>query len=1218
VVLPLSIGGPVDVCSSMQRRASRQRRAVARYICAAARSRLYAGRGGVYKSVVAGFGLILETQSDRNPSATAYIFLDERGEAFHALTYQELARRAHGIALDLAGRASRGSRVLILLPTGPALIEVLWGCLASGLIAVPLPVPVSRRSRSRVASAAADAQPALVIGHDAQRAQAPDGVAWCAYEDLDSTATGPVPDCLASDVALLQYTSGSTAEPRGVVLTHANIAHNQTVIARAFGHDRAPTVVSWLPPHHDMGLIGGILHPIYAGGTCVLMSPETFLRRPMVWLRAIDRYRAVTSGGPNFAYDLCVERTTPEDRKTLDLSCWRVAFNGAEPVRAATLRAFADAFAVAGFSPRALHPCYGLAEATLMASGGPPWCGLIVDRVDRASLQSGRVAPAGDDDGVDLVSCGSSAGVVIAGARGERLGERALGEIWVSGESIAAGYFGRPDESLKFASSLSDEPQAGVFLRTGDVGYISDGRLVVTGRTDELIIVRGRNLYPHDIEATLLAADPALRGGAAAAFAVEIDGRRELAAVAEFRPRAGATALDRARLLTRARAAIVAEHGVAPHLLALVRAGAVPKTTSGKIQRRLAQSQFLGGTLDVLARCEAPNRARARQLLLDETTLVDGLAAFAGAAAEAVREASDWTDLSLDSLAVVDFAHLLAETIAPGLDTSGLFSPNAADNLVDRITSAVRNRSALVLAAAGHAGPADQSRRSSYGQRALALMYTLSNASPAYHLSRAFVLNATIDEARFADALRQTAMRHQALRCRFDDSRGELLDGPGPELTVESRPELDQDACSDLLSIEAERPFDCLRGPLLRLRLITRGARPPVLLISAHHAIADLWSFTLFIGELEARYRGGPGLLLAPVASMSAYADWQASIAEGDAGRESDAHFADTLEGADLLGLAPAHAARSPGGIADSGDIMPFEIDRRLYADLRHLASRLGSTPFGVLLSAYAVLLFRHTGYDDLVIGTIASTRTDPRFRETIGYLANPLALRVTLEAQEPFPALLQRVTATVRGALARQEHPYPLAARAVRARRGAANVPLFNVFLSFQETPHHRDSSAFAIETSRVAASIGEWRLTPLPLRITRSQFDLDLAIAETASHAVGRALFRTRSFDRPAVSLLLARFLGLLREVVGAPDNPINQLGAADGDEYRELCGTWNESDAALGASWSLLERFEQQAARTPEASAVDSAHVHLTYRELDRRAAVVADLLRHHRSR
>lgn len=565
----------------------------------------------------------------------AYTFLTDGERQEEHLTYQELDRQARAIGTLLQQAGVAGERALLLYPPGLGYIAAFFGCLYAGVTAVPAypPQPARlNRTLPRLEAIASDAQAAVILTTSAialmgkvvlARNRSCRRMRWLTTNRLARRLEEQWHDpAVGKDtLAVLQYTSGSTAQPRGVMLSHNNLMHNLGLIHQCFEHTPESQGVIWLPPYHDMGLIGGILQPLYGGFPVVLMSPVAFLHNPLRWLQAVSRYGATTSGGPNFAYDLCVRKSTPAQRACLDLSCWQVAFSGAEPIRPDTLERFAETFVSCGFRREAFYPCYGLAEATLIVSGGavprPP----IVRTVQGAALEHHRVidTPTDQDGTRTLVGCGHALAdqqmVIVHPETLTRCASDHVGEIWIAGPSVAQGYWQRPDETERTFGAFVADTGAGPFLRTGDLGCLRDGELFVTGRLKDLIIMRGRNLYPQDIELTVERSDPALRPGHGAAFTVEVDGEEQLVVVQEVQHHSHNTSHD--ALIEAIRRAVAEEHDVHLSAVVLIKAGSIPKTSSSKIQRSACRAAFLNASLPVVAKSllvDAPVSASAAPL----------------------------------------------------------------------------------------------------------------------------------------------------------------------------------------------------------------------------------------------------------------------------------------------------------------------------------------------------------------------------------------------------------------------------------------------------------------------------------------------------------------------------------------------------------------------------------------------------------------------------
>ncbi len=547
--------------------------------------------------------------SARDPGALAFAFLGDGESESGRWSYGRLDEESRAIAALLQEHELGGERALLLLPPGLELVASLWGCLYAGTAAVVsgIPSPKKKAQVDRLMSIVADSRPRAVLTTPelkemfrAHMAGVPgmEHVRWLTREDVDPSGQWRHPGLGADSLAFLQYTSGSTAAPRGVIVSHGNLIDNAEQITEGMGHSRGKIGVSWLPLHHDMGLVGMVFGMVYAGMGGILMSPLHFIQKPVRWLQAISRYRGHTSGSPNFGFELCVRKVTDEQCEGLDLSCWRVAYNGAEPVRAATLQRFAERFHAYGLRSEALYPCYGLAEATLFVSGPGRDNLPVTGSFDIAALQQGRVVPAPQgEEARTLVSSGRLWGQQVAIVDPETGNKRCppgqIGEIWVAGPNICQGYWELPEESERtFRARLADEPDAGPFLRTGDLGFMTDGSLFITGRQKDLIIIAGSNHYPQDIEHTVEEGEPKVRPGCSAAISVDIEDEERLVLVAETRD--GDDLAATARSIRRL---IAEQHDLRAHAVELIVPGSLPKTTSGKIQRHACKAAYLDGSL---------------------------------------------------------------------------------------------------------------------------------------------------------------------------------------------------------------------------------------------------------------------------------------------------------------------------------------------------------------------------------------------------------------------------------------------------------------------------------------------------------------------------------------------------------------------------------------------------------------------------------------------
>jgi acyl-CoA synthetase (AMP-forming)/AMP-acid ligase II/acyl carrier protein len=598
---------------------------------------------------------LLAHRAEQFPDRTAFVFHTEDGEEL-AWSYRDLDEQARRVATVLQEQAEPGDRAVLIYPAGLEFIAGFFGCLYAGVIPAPATYPKPRRPSSRLEAIVADCHPhfALTTASALDNMQLTEQSAqvrqlvWLATDELSHIETSPSLPVAKnrSDLAFLQYTSGSTSEPRGVMVTHGNLLANLEMIREGFQiQQTAPVGVFWLPAYHDMGLIGGLLTPLYVGGTSHLMAPTAFLRRPLDWLTLISRVGATISGAPNFGYRLCTQKATPEVLAGMDLSQWQLAFCGAEPIHPQVLHDFAAAFAPAGLSAEVFYPCYGLAEATLMVTGGQGPGAIELFPADRTALGAHRLQAVGRGSGdwVPLVGCGGPLGdlevVIVDPENRQPCAAQQIGEIWLRGDAVAQGYWNAPEATTEtYGGMLADG--RGPYLRTGDLGCLADGSLYVTGRLKDVIIIRGRNHYPQDLEWTAQQAHEAVDLGAA--FSLDVDGEERLVLMHQVHRdhRRG----DLTPVVRAIRAAVVEEHEIDPHAIVLLRPGSLPLTSSGKVQRSRCREEFAAETLTELQRwvnptplqCDSDGADRAQ-----EETAANELSAepeFLGRAAEMSAE----------------------------------------------------------------------------------------------------------------------------------------------------------------------------------------------------------------------------------------------------------------------------------------------------------------------------------------------------------------------------------------------------------------------------------------------------------------------------------------------------------------------------------------------------------------------------------------------------
>ncbi|MDX2247757.1 MAG: AMP-binding protein [Bacteroidia bacterium] len=580
---------------------------------------------------------LLSVRAENRRGKQACIFLEKGEQPTHELTFDQLDLRARAIAARLQDQGLSGERAILLYPSGLDYIAAFFGCLYAGVTAVPVYPPQMGKQVDRVLAIVNDSAAKAFLTNtevlEAVRLFMPDLVngkneSWIATDKIEDSfaESWKTPAINRDTLAFLQYTSGSTGNPKGVCVTHHNLLHNEAMIQSAFRHREGEMIgVGWLPLYHDMGLIGNIIQPIYVGQPIYLMSPLSFLQKPVRWLQAIDRFRGTSSGGPNFSYELLMAKTTPEEIAALDLSSWTVAFTGAEPVRADTIKRFARMFAPAGFREESFYPCYGMAESTLLVTGGDEGHIPAILHLDPVELGAHRVKPIDENtaNALSVVGCGHTWGnqkvSIVNPDTCDLCDENQVGEVWVAGESVAEGYWNNPEASEKTFRAFITNTGEGPFLRTGDLGFVYKNELYITGRLKDLMIIRGRNHYPQDIEHTTGQSHIALKPGGNAAFSVEIAGEERLVVAAEIEPQTLKTHSSE-EIFAAIRREIALRHELQVYAIALLKRRSIPKTSSGKIRRNACREAYLQRELNLEAEWISDLQEENSEEVAPETT----------------------------------------------------------------------------------------------------------------------------------------------------------------------------------------------------------------------------------------------------------------------------------------------------------------------------------------------------------------------------------------------------------------------------------------------------------------------------------------------------------------------------------------------------------------------------------------------------------------------
>ncbi|MCH7615696.1 MAG: AMP-binding protein, partial [Nitrospinae bacterium] len=880
---------------------------------------------------------LLRVRAERQGCAPLYTFLgDGEVETAH-LTFGQLESEARAIGAQLQKLGMAGERALLNFPPGLDFISAFFGCLYAGVVAVPVPLVSHPRRFTRVQKILDDAGAKVILtteqlltnlkGNLREESNV-QPLTWLATNTLSGELVDQWqwPIVKMETLAYLQYTSGSTGDPKGVMVTHGNVLHNLAYLERGFDYSSESVSVSWLPHFHDMGLVNGIIQALYQGCGCFLMPPTVFIQNPFRWLQAISQYRGTHSGGPNFAYDLCVRKVTSEQRSVLDLRSWCVAYNGSEPIYKDTLVRFAESFRPCGFDRKVFYPAYGLAESTLKVSGGTKGESLVCATVLASALEQGHVVETFLNDGRSrtLVGCGRVTGemkvIIVDPETRTPCASNQVGEIWVSGPSVAQGYWNQIEATHRtFRAFLADSGE-GPFLRTGDLGFLKDGELFIAGRLKDLIIIRGSNYHPQDIERTVERSHPALRPGCGAAFSVEAQSEERLVVVQEIgrqeqRP-------DIKDIAGAIRQAASAEHDLQVYAVVLVKAGTLPKTSSGKVQRRACRAAFLSKRLQVIASSmsellfsNVDESPLTREILLDlesnerqaviKSYLKMKVARLVGLDPSQLGFHERLSSFGLDSIMAMELKGQFDLTFGVDLSFSQLLGGPTIEDLAVEIANRMNTLHASTETSFPLASGTEEEHPLSYGQQGLWVLHQEAPHTAAFNIPMAARIHGDLDIPDLERALQGLIDRHPCLRTTIHERNGQPFQKihafqqchfHSLDASTWSSMELDS-----FLVEEAHRPFDLQNGPLFRVTLVAQSVQGQFLLMVAHHIVTDLWSLTILVDELRALYeaeRAGRLAALPPLKwAYTDYVQWQANQMTGPEGERLWTYWQKQLDG---------------------------------------------------------------------------------------------------------------------------------------------------------------------------------------------------------------------------------------------------------------------------------------------------------------------------------
>ncbi|MGE0474781.1 MAG: amino acid adenylation domain-containing protein, partial [Nitrospirales bacterium] len=1201
-------------------------------------------------------GHILVHHARMKPDQLAFTYLGDGINPSQTITYGELHNQAQVISQHLRGCLHPGDRALLMFPPGLDFVSAFLGCLYAGVIAVPTPEidPLrAKRSRPRLRSIAENSQASAILTTQQLFSGSQDKL-----EELSKITAGkhlfieelfqdsPSGEDkfleLTHEIAFLQYTSGSTAAPKGVIVTQQCLMQQLNALTQSCGLQDESISLNWMPHFHDYGLVNGILLNVYLGARTYLMSPMRFLRNPLVWLQAITKYQVTHSSGPNFAYDISVTKTEPQERTELDLRKWTFASCGAEPIRVETMDRFIQTFEPFGFHKQSFAPAYGLAEYTLAATITPHGSMPSYLELDAGALEKGVIVPARQTGRSTrkIVCCGPP----IQGANLRIIDEKThchslpdrIGEIWLAGSSAASGYWQHAEETRQTFNAWTADTDEGPFLRTGDLGFLREGNLYVTGRLKELIIIRGHNYFPHDIERTVQESHPAFLQGATAAFSVPNGSDEHLVVVQELRHHKPFS--DFEHLTSAIRQAVSLEHDLPVYAVLLVKAGNVPKTTSGKIQRQPCREAFLAGRIESLhasikqSNAEESTEWAFRPALLQSASpnerhlliknfVKSSLAHNLSVNPSSLKSDQNLNELGIDSLMSAQLTCKIENAFGVILPPSTFLHDLTIDALVRRLHDEIPNLTEPLATGTRREGIPATEYPLSPNQKAQWFLSQLDPFSSAANVAVALRFRVPPDKSAVHRALTRLIRQHPILRTIYEVQAGipyqRILATVDIPLVHTRVSDLDWEDVKKEVVATSQQPFDLAKPPLFRAHLFETGSTNHLLLLTTHHIAADGWSMHLLFHDFVRFYFQGsdsdPETNPETLADYVSFSRWQTQLLESVEGQKLWEFWKRKLTG-ELPNLNLTKRSIKPRLTTPRTGSEAFTLNSELTQRLQGLAKKEGVTLYVMLLAAFQVLLHRYTGQEDLLVCTPMSGRIRPEHLKTVGNFSNTVLLRENLGGNPSFRNLLRQVSQTVTAGIDHQLYPFSLLVERLRSHNEGvrlSNSQVLFVLQNFKLFDDLHEPLSHTVD-HHTPALPPESNIDPFVIPQPTGPFDLTLEIAENGPALTGHFEYDGDLFDSDFVKRLASHYQILLDGISLFPEQRICQFPLFQSHEQHRLLVEWSPTPAQHHSASSIHELIERQVELSPDTIALVSDDTEVTYNELNKRANQIAHCL------
>lgn len=1195
----------------------------------------------------------IKEHAKMRPDNAVYIATHDSEEDF-VVTNCDLEDTLQKLGYVLKNTNVQNNRVLVMYPPGLDYIEIVLACFYVGYVAIPC-YPFEQKTKDMIQNIIEDAKPGIIfsLGQDNDEyrefVKQNESICFLTMSSFDENApraeAAPVGQ---DDIAFLQYTSGSVGKSKGVMVTHRNLAFNINIIKHSFELSLESKLVIWLPPSHDMGLIGGLLTGLYVGFPIVFFTPNEFIQKPLRWLDAISRYHATVSGGPNFAFDLCIQKISDEQKKNLDLSSWTTAFCGAEPIHSNTFLNFFKAFEPCGFHYEALYPCYGLAEATLLVAGSKNDQIPSLTQFNRILLENGKVSTEGGSEErfVTLPSCGYPVEeqelLIVNPETCLCCAENEIGEIWIKGDSVAKGYWEKEDITKEVFGGYLADSHKGPYLRSGDMGFIFEDELYITGRLKEMLIIRGKNYYPNDLEQAVKEEHPILKNSVGTAFSITENFMEQLVMVFELPDEIIHEDVQYQDIMFKMNEIIGKRFLLQCFDILLVKEGEIPKTTSGKVSRKLSRDKYVKKAFtvyDSLAHYKKAETGKKKNpsqgalikflhALKDRDAKVDFICSFLVQTLEEQNvvmipeniEDMSLIQLGIDSIKIIEITNHIQEQLDIEVGFEQLLTDSTIRQLAEKLVDIMfeqtdRKEKEKFSLERGKEYPL------TIAQKHFWLSHKMLSDSSAYNVSSAIELDFDVNLSALLIAYTRLQKQHAILNARFYERDNEpyvIISVQEEKMELVCMDDWSEEQTKQYIEDNANKPFQFDDQPVIKCILLfsKEQKKKPVLIMVMHHIITDFWSQTLILNDLMKHYKDCCNQEPMSVTSDVTFLDFnnrQEEYIRSEQGADAFEFWKKYLDGSSLKLGFPADHVR-PAFHSENGTTLEFHIDKELTDAVTDYCKTRKATVFNLMLAAYYAVLNRYTNDTDIVVGVPVAGRMDQDIGKVVGLCMNSLPVRAMFEEDTTLGQLIELVQGSISQIYKYQNYPFGLLAENLDIERDVSSTPVYQTVFIYQESSlaDNEDFSAFAIGSDGYSIQIDGMKMNTVGFVKKGAQFDITLMISKTSKGFEISINYNTDIYEEETMKGLSECYIKTLREMVQDDTQKVSEYQFVSENIYQKVVYDWNNTDVEVPEGVYVPDILEKVAKEYPKKAALICKEQSMTFEELEQKAEQLAQYL------